>query len=183
MEEVEDVEIKVEKPENYKTLNGTIVSSAIDGGKMICHICVLLVAIIGLISIADMILGLFCSCSLTQILGYVFIPFSFLLGVDVADVFKVSELLGMRTILTEIPAYFGLGNFINAGAISDRSAMIASYALCGFTNVGSVGIVVASINSLVPEKAPIAFKIAYKSLFSSFLATLITGCIAGIFYN
>ncbi|MCQ2965930.1 MAG: hypothetical protein MJ250_04225 [Alphaproteobacteria bacterium] len=182
-EEVEEADIKIEKPENYKTFNGTIVICAAEGGKVIFSICEMLIAIVGLVSIVNMILTSFFPYSITELLGYLFVPFSFFLGVDTADVFKVSELLGTRTILTEIPSYFELGNLINTGAISDKSAMIASYALCGFANVGSVGIALGSICSLIPEKLHIASKIAYKSLFSAFLATLITGCIAGIFYE
>ncbi|MCQ2914656.1 MAG: hypothetical protein MJ247_05630 [Alphaproteobacteria bacterium] len=182
-EDVEDFNIKVEKPESYKTFNGTIVACATDGGKMICNICMMLIAIIGLIGIANMLINYICPITLTQILGYAFVPFTFFLGVDPSDILKISELLGIRTILTEIPSYIGLGEFVKVGAISDRSAMIASYALCGFANVGSIGIALGSINSLVPEKLSVASKIAYKSLFSAFLATLITGCIAGVFYN
>jgi len=181
-ENPETNEVKVEIPESMKTFTGSIINGANDGGKMVLGIAVLLVAVVGILGIVNLFLGFFTTVTLTQIVGYIFIPFTWLMGVQPNDVSFVSELLGTRLLLTEVPSYVALSNALSEGTISQHTAMIASYALCGFTSIESLSIATGAFLSLVPEKSKIISSMFYRILISATITTLITGTVAGLFF-
>ncbi len=118
--------------------------------------------------------------SFTELMGYAFRPFAFLMGVPREDVAEVGNLLGTKTVLNEFIAYSDMKALIDQGALSPRSIMIASYALCGFANPGSLGILLASLFGLIPERRSDLASLGVKSLVGGTLATFSTACIAGI---
>lgn len=181
-ESPENNELKVEIPESMNTFSGSIINGANDGGKMVLGITVLLVAVVGVLGIVNLFLSFFTDVTLTQIIGYIFIPFTWLMGVQPSDVSFVSEILGTRLLMTEVPSYIALGNALNAGTISQHTGMISAYALCGFTSIESLSIATGAFLSLVPEKSKILSSLFYKILISATLTTLITGTVAGIFF-
>ena len=175
-------EIKMEIPDSAKTFTGSIVNGATDGGKMIMGIAVLLVAVIGILGIVNLCLSYFTDITIGQFLGVLFKPVAILMGVNTQDATFVGELLGTRLIMTEVPSYVALSQAMKAGTISAHSAMVASYALCGFTSIESLSIAIGGTVSLVPERTELITSICYKSLLAATITTLITGTVAGLFY-
>ena len=178
----EKSELKFEVPESAKTFTGSIVNGAMDGGKMVMGITVLLVAVIGILGIVNLCLSYFTDVTITGFLGWIFKPIAFLMGISPQDTSLVGEFLGTRLIMTEVPSYVGLSQAISSGTISSHSAIVASYSLCGFTSIESLSIAIGGAVALAPEKTELITSICFKSLLAATIATLITGTVAGLFY-
>jgi CNT family concentrative nucleoside transporter len=103
------------------------------------------------------------------------------MGVPWHDAAQVGALLGVKTVLNEFIAYQELGALIRQGALSERSAVIASYALCGFANFGSLAILLGGIGGLAPGRRPEVARLGLLSILSGSLASFMTACVAGIF--
>jgi len=169
-----------------------ILSGGETGFKMIVGITSMLIAVVGLLAIANVFLG-WCGNQVNPLLGlsgnwsiegtlaYVFYPFVWLMGVPAADVPVVANLLGLRMIATEVPAYFTLSQLLASNSIEPRSAVIAAYALCGFAHIPSLAIYVGGATALVPNRKTDIAAVAWKALFVATLACLMTGAMAGIF--
>ena len=174
----------------------SLVEAVLAGGetgfKMIVGITSMLIAVVGLLAIANVFLG-WCGNQVNPLLGlsgnwsiegtlaYVFYPFVWLMGVPAADVPVVANLLGLRMIATEVPAYFTLSQLLASNSIEPRSAVIAAYALCGFAHIPSLAIYVGGATALVPNRKTDIAAVAWKALFVATLACLMTGAMAGIF--
>jgi CNT family concentrative nucleoside transporter len=118
--------------------------------------------------------------SLQKLLGYALAPLAWLLGVPWQDASQVGALLGIKTVLNEFIAYADLADLVEAGAIAPRSAVIASYALCGFANFGSLAILLGGIGGLAPSRRPEVATLGVRSIVSGSLASFMTGCMAGL---
>ena len=175
-------EMKIEIPDSSKTFTGSIVNGAMDGGKMVMGITVLLVAVLGILGIFNLCLSYFTDVTISGILGWLFKPFALLMGINPQDSTLVGEFLGERLIMTEVPSYVGLSEAMKSGIISQHSAIVTSYALCGFTSIESLSIAIGGSVALVPEKTELITSICYKSLLAATITTLITGTVAGLFY-
>lgn len=162
-----------------------IINGAQEGAKVIVGIAALLIAVLGLAALVDMVLGMiYTGLSLKLILGYLAYPLTYLLGISPADVGKIAPLIGEKLILTEVVAYQDLAKLLSENALSDpRSAVITSYALCGFTHIASMAIFVGGVSSLAPEKTKEITQVALRALFAATLACLMTGGVAGLFYG
>jgi concentrative nucleoside transporter, CNT family len=124
--------------------------------------------------------GRYTSLSLQMILGYVFSPVAWLIGVNSNEMVQVGQLLGEKTILNEFVAYISFGQMKTAGAISDpKSILIATYALCGFANFASIGIQIGGISQLAPNQRKNLTELGVKALIGGTIACLMCGCIAG----
>lgn len=124
--------------------------------------------------------GRYQELSLQMILGYVFAPVAWLIGVAQQDMVSIGQLLGEKTILNEFVAYISLGNMKAANAIHDpKSLLIATYALCGFANFASIGIQIGGISQLAPNQRRNLTELGVKSLIGGTIACLMCGCIAG----
>lgn len=124
--------------------------------------------------------GRYNSLSLQMILGYVFSPVAWLIGVNSNEMIQVGQLLGEKTILNEFVAYISFGQMKTAGAISDpKSILIATYALCGFANFASIGIQIGGISQLAPNQRKNLTELGVKALIGGTIACLMCGCIAG----
>ena len=127
--------------------------------------------------------GRYDSLSLQMILGYVFSPIAWLIGVHRTDMIQVGQLLGTKTILNEFVAYMTFGEMKNAGQIKDpKSILIATYALCGFANFASIGIQIGGISQLAPNQRKNLTELGLKALLGGTIACLMCGCIAGAFF-
>jgi len=180
-------------PEDESTRSGNLMSAiiegAMDGLKLAAGISALLIAILGLVALGDKVLGLGSSwvgmgepLSLVRILSWIFYPVSFLLGLKPEDVPVAARLLGERVILTEVVSYGDLAQLIANGQVKDpRSVVILSYALCGFAHVASVAIFVGGTAALVPSRRDDLAALGWRALVAGTLATLMTGCVAGMF--
>ena len=171
-----------------------ILSGANEGLKLTLGIVALLIAFLGLVSLANAIIGWsglqlshvglpLENISIEQILGWIFYPFTVLMGVDIQDAGTISVILGERTIMTEVVSYQHLSQLIAANQLADmeRSAMLASYALCGFSHVAAIAIFVGGIASLVPERARDIAQLGFRAMIAGTLACFQTAAIAGIF--
>ncbi len=181
----EDVQPQIEPKDNWMQ---AVTDSSMEGFKLAVGIGVALIAFISLLAMVNGATGWVGSwfglesLRLEQIAGWIFIPFAFLMGVTPADVPAVSELMGLRLLITEVPAYQQLAVWIQEGTLqSPRSAVIATYALCGFAHVASLGIFLGGIAALEPSRTKDLGAVGLRALGAATLACLMTGCIAGIF--
>ncbi|MDZ4839141.1 MAG: nucleoside transporter C-terminal domain-containing protein [Bacteroidota bacterium] len=125
--------------------------------------------------------GRYTGLSLQYMLGWVFAPISWLIGIRGADIFTVGQLLGEKSILNEFIAYIDLSKLkANGGLTNPRSVIITTYALCGFANFASIGIQLGGIGSLAPGKRPMLAKLGFKALIAGTIANLLSATIAGI---
>jgi CNT family concentrative nucleoside transporter len=130
--------------------------------------------------IASLTGGRYQELSLQMILGYVFAPVAWLIGVAQKDMIPIGQLLGEKTILNEFVAYISLGNMKAANVIQDpKSLLIATYALCGFANFASIGIQIGGISQLAPNQRRNLTEMGVKALIGGTIACLMCGCIAG----
>ena len=174
-----------------RNLMSAIITGSMDGLKLAAGISALLIAILGLVALGDKLLGLGGAwfgmdepVSIVRILSWIFRPFAYLLGIQPADIPLAARLLGERVILTEVVSYNDLAQSISAGQVSDgRTIVILSYALCGFAHVASVAIFVGGTAALAPNRRDDLAALGWRALLAATLATLMTGCVAGIFSN
>ena len=160
---------------------------ALAGLRIAAYVGALLVAFVALVALLNSglgALGRLAGCeglTFQWLLGWAFAPLACLMGIPWSEAAHVGELLGLKTVLNEFIAYGELGKQIAAGAISPRSAVIASYALCGFANFGSLAILVGSIGGMAPSRRPDVARLGLRSILGGTLATMMTGCVAAIF--
>jgi CNT family concentrative nucleoside transporter len=159
---------------------------ALDGLRLAAYIGALLVAFVALVALANGLLGALGAwvgvpgLSFERVFGWVFAPAAWLLGIPWADAPEVGALLGVKTVLNEFLAYQDLAELMAAGAIGERSAVIASYALCGFANFGSVAILLGGMGGLAPSRRGDLARFGLRSILSGTLACLMTACFAGL---
>lgn len=161
---------------------------AAEGLKLALNVAGMLIAFIALIAMFDALIALpqqlwtDAPLSIQQILGYLFWPFAWIMGVPAADCFEIGQLLGIKMAVNELVAYGELGKMLADPAIvlQDRSVIIATYALCGFANFGSIGIQLGGIGSIAPDRKHDLARIAFKAMIGGTLAAFMTATIAGI---
>jgi CNT family concentrative nucleoside transporter len=181
--------VVIPKDELHKDENfiGAIARGTIDGGKLAMNVAIMLISFIALVALLDSLLGWTHSLaymhwvpgSLGQILGFLFAPVAWLIGVPWHDCGAIGNLLGMRMALNELLAYVSLG--AQKAALAPRSFTIATYALCGFANLGSIGMQIGGIGALVPERRNDLARLGFRAMFAGTMANLISASIAGIF--
>jgi concentrative nucleoside transporter, CNT family len=171
-------------------LMSAIIAGAMDGLRLAAGITALLIAGLGIVALFDKVLGLLPNgwfglsepLSLVKILGWLFYPFAILLGIAQPDWAEAGRLLGERVILTEVVSYQELAQMARQGILLDpRTVVILSYALCGFAHVASVTIFVGGTAALAPTRRDDLASLGLRALLAATLATLMTGCVAGIF--
>ena len=181
--ETEKSETKGDLDINVEQTAGNVVEAigdgAIDGVKLAINIGAMLVAIVALIAMLDGLLG-FINTSFVEILGFVLRPMAWSMGVPWSEAGTVGGLMGEKIVLTELIAYADLQKIIQTDALSQRSAIIASYALCGFANFASIGIQLGGIGGIAPERKGDIAKIATKAMIGGAIASNLTASIAGI---
>lgn len=155
-------------------------NGATEGLKLAANIAAMLIAFVALISLSNYILSIF-GTSLENIFGYIFMPLAFLMGAPWSESHILGSLLGQKIVLTELIAYMNLAE-IQAGTnpLSDKTAILASYALCGFANFASIGIQLGGIGSIAPERKKDLAGLVTKAMFGGALASWLTATIAGI---
>lgn len=170
-----------------------IINGANSGLKVIAGIVALLLAVLGLVALLDMIIGgigsqlnsimqVNINWSLKGLLGYLFYPLSFVMGVPPEDAYTVAKIVGERTVATEVAGYQNLAAAIADGTLRNpRSIIITAYALCGFAHLASVAIFVGATSALAPSRTRVLSEIGFRALFAATLACLMTACMAGIF--
>jgi len=170
-----------------------IVNGANSGLRYLGGIFALLLAFLGILKLLDVFLGWFggqlngwlglnFEWSFSSILGYIFYPFTLILGVPASDTLKIAKVIGERTVATEVVSYQHLSQLMAQGALSSqRSAIIASYALCGFAHIASMAIFIGGIGALAPERLKDLSRLGFRALLAATLACLQTAAVAGTF--
>jgi CNT family concentrative nucleoside transporter len=173
---------ELHKEEN---LVGAIARGTIDGGKLAMNVAIMLVSFLALVALLDSLLlwthGYlhFIPGSLGQILGFLFAPVAWLIGVPWRDCGAIGNLLGTRMALNEVVAYIALG--AQKATLLPRSFTIATFALCGFANLGSIGIQIGGIGALIPERRNELARLGVRAMLAGTMANLISASIAGMF--
>ncbi len=127
--------------------------------------------------------NVFSALSLQSIFGAAMTPIAWLMGVDSADLLRAGQLLGTKLALNEYVAYDQLGQFKEAAQMSPRAIFLCTFALCGFANLGSIGIQLGGMGVLAPEKRPVLAGLGIRALIGGTLASILTATIAGVFYQ
>ena len=175
---LDELDLHIEK--NTTNAMDALGNGATQGLKLAANIGAMLIAFISILSMINFTLEHFLNINLQEILGIIFSPLAWTMGIPWEEANIVGRLMGEKIVLTELIAYGSLGDLINNNLISERSAIISSYALCGFANFGSIGIQLGGIGAMAPEKRNILSKIVLKAMVGGALASWLTATIAGI---
>lgn len=152
---------------------------ATNGMKLAANVAAMLIAFVATIAMINAILSIF-GVSLEQILGWVFSPLAWTMGVPWEEANLVGSLMGKKLVLTELIAFGDLSDLISNNLLSKKSAIISSYALCGFANFASIGIQLGGIGGIAPERRKDISKLGLKTMFGGALASWLTATIAGL---
>lgn len=180
---------EVDSPESDAKTPSNLIAALIEGGmqgvQMAVGIATLLIVFLGLEAMVDLGLGLLpqmgeASLSLNRILGWATWPFTVLMGLRPEEWQTASQILGARFVETEVAAYFKLAAVQGANSLSPRSLIVMTYALCGFVHIASMGIFVGGLSALIPSRIQDISRLGFRALWTAFLATVLTGCIAGV---
>jgi len=161
-----------------------IVKGTTSGLELLLNIIAMLIVFIALVHLANAILGLLptvagAPITLQRMLGFVMAPVCWLIGVPWAEASTAGALMGIKTILNEFVAYLNMSK-LPAGALSERSRLIMLYAMCGFANFGSLGIMIGGLATMAPERRDDVISLGPKSIVSGTLSTLLLGAIVGV---
>ncbi len=174
--------VKLEIPKTDSNVIEAAARGATDGMSLVLNITAMLIAFVGLVAMLDAILGL-AGLSISTILAWLFRPLAWTMGVPWDEAKTVGELLGVKLVLTELLAYQQLqGKLSGAVAVlSKRSAVISSYALCGFANVASIGIQIGGIGGMAPKRRGDLARLGLFAMAAGALVSCLSGTIAGMF--
>jgi CNT family concentrative nucleoside transporter len=168
----------------YRSSMDAIARGTEDGLKLWLGIVAMLLVIVALVALADIILGHLpalagAPITVERVFGWIFAPVVWLFGIPWDKAATAGSLMGEKTVLNEFVAYLKLAA-LPAGALDPRSRLIMLYAMCGFANLGSVGIMIAGVGSLVPERRDEIVPLAMRALLSGTMASGMTGAIIGL---
>ena len=172
-----DLRIEVERPDDNAM--EALSRGATDGVKLAVNVGAMLVAFVAFIAMVNAILG-FVDLTIQRILGWLFQPLAWAMGAPWSEAGILGQLMGEKIVLTELIAYADLSQLQAENAISDRTAIIASYALCGFSNFASIGIQLGGIGGIAPSRRKDLAKIGMKAMIAGALASWLTATLAGI---
>ena len=189
------VHINTADEHKNENLIGSIARGTIDGGKLAFNVAIMLIsflALVGLLNaimtgihnligehiVAGHVVGF--PSTLNIVLGFFGAPIAWMIGIPWKDAPIVGNLLGTRAVLNEFIAYTQLGQLANAGAISTRTLAISTFALCGFANLGSVGMQIGGIGALIPERRNELAKLGMRAMLAGTMANLISASIVSM---
>jgi CNT family concentrative nucleoside transporter len=169
---------------HYDSTMDAVTRGTGDGIRLVANVLAMLVVFVALVALVNLALGVVPEIggeplTLQRLLGWLFAPVAWLIGIPWAEASTAGSLLGTKLVLNEFIAYLDL-TALPADALSGRSVLILVYALCGFANLGSVGILVGGLLAMIPERRPEILALAPRSLISGTLATLTTGAVVGL---
>ena len=169
---------------HYRSSMDAVVRGTEDGLKMFLQIMAMLIVFVALVALADTILKVLplvsgAPVTLERIFGWGFAPVVWLYGVPWDQAITAGSLMGTKTVLNELVAYLNMAA-LPKGALDPRSTLIMLYAMCGFANPGSVGILIAGLSTLAPERRYEIVPLAMRALLSGTLASGLTGAMIGV---
>ena len=163
-----------------------ITRGTIAGVEVLIQVIALLIVLVALVTLVNLALGILPpiageAITLQRVLGYVMAPLTWLAGIPWSEAPTAGSLMGTKTVLNELIAYIDLSK-LDPSALSERSRIIMTYALCGFANLGSLGILIGGMGAMVPERRAEIVALGMKSIVSGTLATLATGATVGMIW-
>lgn len=162
-----------------------VTQGTLDGLQLLLNMVALLIVFVALVHLSNQLFGLLPTVAnepltLQRVLGWIMSPIVWLMGIPWAEAQIAGSLMGIKTILNEFIAYIQLAQ---AEELSQRSRLIMIYALCGFANFGSLGIMIGGLGTLVPQRRTEIAELGVKSIIAGTLATCMTGAVVGVFYS
>jgi CNT family concentrative nucleoside transporter len=163
-----------------------VTRGTVEGVQLLVNIVAMLVVLVALVSLANQILGLLpdiggSPVTLQRMLGIAMAPLVWIMGIPWTEATAAGALMGTKTVLNELLAYIDLAG-LPANALSERSRLMMTYALCGFANFGSLGIMIGGLATMAPERREEIVSLGGKTIVSGTLATCIAGSVVGILY-
>jgi len=173
-------------PQGATSSMDALTRGTVDGVQLLINIVAMLVVLVALVSLANQILALFpnvagAPITLQRALGVALAPLVWIMGIPWSEAAAAGALMGTKTVLNELLAYIDLAK-LPEGALSPRSRLMMTYALCGFANFGSLGIMIGGLATMAPERRDEIVSLGGKTIVSGTLATCVAGAIVGIFY-
>jgi len=164
------------------TSNGASVSIGLCANIVVC-----LITFLAFYACFEAWFGYLVACvdgdfTFTDLIGWLFVPFAWLLGIEEGDCKHGGELLAKKMLLNEYVAYAALADKVAAGLITVRTEVIMTYALCGFSNIASMGIQVGALSVMAPKRSAVFSKLVFSAMLAGTIACQMTACIAGILY-
>lgn len=180
--------VKIHLEKTDQNIIDAAASGASVGLKLALNVGTMLVAFMGLLAMINFLIGWtggwvgISSLSLEKILGWIFSPLAWVMGVPWKDCMTIGQLMGEKTAINEFVAYLHLAEILknSPGVLEERSVVIATYALCGFSNFLSIGIQIGGIGAIVPERRHDLARLGIRSIIAGSLACFMTGAIAGV---
>jgi len=171
------------EPPAESTMDAVVKGTA-EGLALLLNIIAMLLVLVALVYLANAILSVIpdiagAPVTLQRVLGLVMAPVCWLMGVPWSEAVTAGALMGLKTILNEFIAYVELSK-LPSGALSERSRLIMLYALCGFANFGSLGIMIGGLTTMAPQRRPEIVSLGLKTVVSGTLATCVIGAIIGM---
>jgi CNT family concentrative nucleoside transporter len=171
-------------PERATSNMDAVTKGTLQGVELIINITAMLIVMVALVSLVNMMLGLLpgvadAPLTLQRMLGWLLAPVAWLMGIPWEQAIRGGSLLGTKVILNELFAYLDLAA-MPAGLLDARSQLIMTYALCGFANFGSLGIMIGGLATMVPERREEIIRLGMKSIAAGTLATCMTGAVVGV---
>ncbi len=178
--------VEISKEEMHKDSNmlGAIARGTIDGGQLAFNVAIMLISFLALIAMLNGIMGwthnhlAWFPASIQQVLGFIFSPVAWLIGIPPHDCGAIGSLLGSRMVINELYAYTLLG--AQKATLDPRSFTIATFALCGFANLSSIGIQIGGIGALAPNKRDQLAKLGFRAMIAGTMANLMSASIVGL---
>jgi CNT family concentrative nucleoside transporter len=171
--------------DEYRSSMDAITKGTTQGVQLILSVVAMIIVLVALVHLANIILGVFPDAggrpiTLQRLLGYVMAPVVWLMGIPWQETGVAGSLMGTKTVLNEFIAYLDLSSLAE-GALSPRSRLILMYAMCGFANPGSLGIMIGGMGTMAPERRDEIVALGLRSILAGTLATCMTGAVVGIF--
>ena len=171
-------------PEKATSPMDAVTKGTLQGVELLLNIIAMLVVLVALVYLMNLILGLFPEfggkpVTLQRLMGYIMAPIVWLMGIPLNEATKAGALMGTKTILNELLAYLDLSR-LEPGTLSPRSMLIMTYAMCGFANPGSLGIMIGGMGTMAPSRRDEIVALGVRSIIAGTLATCMTGAVVGI---
>lgn len=172
-------------PDEYRSSMDAITKGTMSGIQLLLGIVALMIVLIAFVHLFNIVLGLLPEAggspvTLQRLLGYVMAPVMWLVGIPWSDAVTAGSLMGTKTILNEFIAYIELSG-LPEGALGERSRLIVMYAMCGFANPGSLGIMIGGMGTMVPDRRDEIVSLGVRSVVAGTIATCLTGAVVSLF--
>lgn len=174
------------EPEPFSSSMDAITKGTLRGVQLLINIVAMLLVMVALIHLANLVLGLLPfggsrPVTLQGILGVVSAPIVWLMGIPWSQSWTAGELMGTKMVINELVAYINLSQ-LSPDALSPRSLVIMTYAMCGFANPGSLGIMIGGLGTMAPERRTDVVSLGLRSIVAGTLSTCMTGALVGLLY-